>query len=87
MDVAEAVAEDKALRARRAEIMKELGRIDIRLVELARPPWIDAMEVLADMNAREAAARRVRHKVAEYTHENPNEFTIGGVVYVRKGAQ
>jgi predicted house-cleaning NTP pyrophosphatase (Maf/HAM1 superfamily) len=87
MNIAEAVAEDKALRARRAEIMKELGRIDIRLVELARPPWIDATEVLAEMNAREAAARRVRHKVAAYTHDYPDEFIIGGVVYVWKGTK
>jgi hypothetical protein len=55
MNIAEAVAEDKALRARRAEIMAELGAIDQRLVVLARPPWIDALEVLAVMNAREAA--------------------------------
>jgi hypothetical protein len=87
MDVAEAIAEDKALRARRAEIMKELGRIDWRLDELARPPWIDTVEVLAEMNAREAAERRVRHKVAAYTYDYPDEFIIGGVVYVRKGSK
>jgi hypothetical protein len=89
MDVKEAIEEDKDLRARREELMAELGAIDQRLVVLARPPWIDALKVLADMNAREAAAReaaarRVRHRVVGYTNENPNEFIIGGVVYVRK---
>jgi hypothetical protein len=74
----------ETLKARRAEIMKELGRIDWGLDELARHPLNDTVEVLEDMNAREAAARRVRHRVVGYTNENPNEFIIGGVVYVRK---